>query len=79
MLRPPLVQSLLEAVPSALEPDQAMRALEWVDANRDGVAALPCLPTERQGEAAPAAAVFHFSSAEDTPLLRQWGEGGGEP
>lgn len=72
-VRPPLIQSILESIPSALDPEQTLRALEWFDANREGVAALPCLPSEAEEWAA----AFHFSSAEDTPLLRQWGEGGG--
>lgn len=80
-VRPPLLQAIVDAAPAVLEPEQALRALEWLDANREGVAALPCLPTERgeQGLAQPAAAaaLFHFSSAEDTPLLHAWGGGGG--
>lgn len=80
-VRPPFIQSLLDSLPSALEPDQVLRALEWLDANREGVAALPCLPSERVGGEAMAAAVFGFSSAEDTPLLRgvdSGGDGGGD-
>ncbi len=88
-IRPPAVQAAIAALPSALEPDQLLRALEWLDANREGVAALPCLPPEPAaaagaagagaGAAAAAAAqvVFHFSSAEDTPLPRQAGAVGG--
>jgi hypothetical protein len=72
-LRPPLVQSVLDAIPATLEPEQMLRALEWLDANREGVAALPCLPMEGEEAAAAPKALFHFSSAEDTPLLRQWG------
>lgn len=71
-----MVQAVLDSVPEALEGEQVLRALEWLDANREGVAALPCLPTEEVGVEEAAAALFHFSSAEDTPLLGVGGPGG---
>lgn len=71
-----MVQAVLDSVPEALEGEQVLRALEWLDANREGVAALPCLPTEAAG-AEEGAALFHFSSAEDTPLVQQWRGGTG--